>query len=384
MDNLEKQLSRLPKARLSAKADANIRLALHRAIWQDKLMFLRIWLSPSPRLAVLASVLIFLVVSMSLPVYAYASSSVTSDHFLYPVKRTVEKIELGLSFTPESKVETLIKISNHRLDEAFVLSEEKNDEALELSLNEAIILNQRAQEELKNAGEAKGVKIEKIINENKENQINKLKNVAEKIGVEAGDSVLEEVAVTLDYLKGDDENQDDVQEKETGNNNSFPISEEKMEERESSDVEQPVNGRQNQGNGNSVEKGNYYKKPAQSTQNKSNLEADLEGVRKGVEELKNDLQKGELEQESVDTMVERLDDRIKKAEILIEEEELEDADMIIRSTEAIRNNAKHFIKIKGSSENNASVSDDSGKEEPNEIQENSGNSSGGNGRNGRR
>lgn len=354
MDNLEKQLSRLPKARLGIKADASLRFKLHTAIWQDTLADFRVWLSPSPRFSAAVLILIFLITSMAVPVYAYESSLVTSEHFLFPVKRAVEKIELGLSISPKSKAETLVKISNHRLDEAVVLSKEKNNEALQKSLNEAIVSNQKAQEELLNAKKELSVKIDEIIGGAKEEQIKKLENVAENIGAEAEDEIIENVAVTMDFVKGYDKKNKEKSQNEGNNVNKVYEQEDKSEYDNKLDAalldekqeNLSDNSRDGKDNKDNIEQKKLYKKASPPKPDKKELENSLEEMKKEVEALKNDLGKEELEEKDVKSIVEKLDGRVEKVKKLLEEEELDEADTVLKSTQSIKNNAKSFIKTK--------------------------------------
>lgn len=373
MDNLEKQLNRLPKARLRVGADASLRLKLHLVIWRERLEGFRVWLSPSPRLAVAFLVLIFLFTTLSVPVYAYTSNSVTSEHFLYPVKQTVEKIELGLSLSPESKAETLVKISNHRLDEAVVLSNKKNSEALQKSLNEVVSLNQKAQDELLNAKKDLGVKIDEIIEESKEEQIKKLEKVAVNIGVEAEDDAIENVALTMDFVKSYSKNKKERPEYRKENFNTFPESDNKKEDgsiatTSEDEKQEALNEKNDKDNKNDESLKKMAEKISPTRQDKKDLENDLEEMKKGVETLKNDLKKEDLKESDVKIMVEKLDNRVEKVEKMIEEEELDDADAVLKSTQAIKNNAKSFIKMKSKTINNQKKDDN--KNESNSKNEN--------------
>ena len=62
---------------------------------------------------VVAGVLLMLLIIV--PGYAYASSSVTQGHLLYPVKTAIERVELNLSRTPEAQVKTYEKLAERRL-----------------------------------------------------------------------------------------------------------------------------------------------------------------------------------------------------------------------------------------------------------------------------
>ncbi len=58
--------------------------------------------------------------------YAYASSDVTPDSFLYPVKQGIERIEIGLAFSPTDKARKHLKMAFRRLDENDVLRDRIN------------------------------------------------------------------------------------------------------------------------------------------------------------------------------------------------------------------------------------------------------------------
>ena len=126
MDNLEKNLSQLPKPALSKKADVKIRAKIYQAMFlAGSKSFVRNFLHPHSLVVKISyvSLLVFVLLGGT-AVYAANNDHITPGHSLYPVKKTIENVEQQLSLTKKSQVETLNKFSERRLKEAVNLSEE--------------------------------------------------------------------------------------------------------------------------------------------------------------------------------------------------------------------------------------------------------------------
>jgi len=125
MENFEKYISDLPKAKLSVKADRKIKFRLYKLIALSKLedifsvFSLRsITFNRGVALAFGMLVVIFSATSF----YAYASNAVIPGSSLYPIKIAIEKIEQKIAVSNTAKIANYEKISNRRLEEAVSLS----------------------------------------------------------------------------------------------------------------------------------------------------------------------------------------------------------------------------------------------------------------------
>ncbi len=123
MDNLEKDLFNLPKAKLSHKADFKIKFKIYRFLFLSRLAKLKQSLfHPHSLLARISYVsLLILVVLGSTAVYAASNDHITTGDTFYPLKKTIENVEQQLSLTKKSQVDTLNKLSERRLKEAVNL-----------------------------------------------------------------------------------------------------------------------------------------------------------------------------------------------------------------------------------------------------------------------
>ncbi|MDQ5938328.1 MAG: hypothetical protein QG642_18 [Patescibacteria group bacterium] len=130
MENLEKQLSQLPKAEMSKKTDWKIKLKIYRFLLLKKIkIFSRTFLHPHSLLAKLSlSALVIIVFLGSTAVYAVNNDHITPGHTFYPLKKTIENVEQQLSLTEKAKVETLNKLSERRLKEALNMAEHEDSE----------------------------------------------------------------------------------------------------------------------------------------------------------------------------------------------------------------------------------------------------------------
>ena len=118
MDNLEKKLNNLPRARLRRRADLRIRFRLYAAILKKRLAPEKMRFSWNFR-ALAGSVLLLILIVV--PGYAYAGVNVVPGDFLYPLKMKLEEIELSLA-RKKKKVEIYAELSAKRLAEAKVLA----------------------------------------------------------------------------------------------------------------------------------------------------------------------------------------------------------------------------------------------------------------------
>lgn len=152
MDNLEKNLSQLPKMTLGKKADLRIKARIYRAMFfASGESFVHNFLHPHSLLAKISyvSLLIFVLLGGT-AVYAANNDHITPGHSLYPVKKTIENVEQQLSLTKKSKVETLNKLSERRLKEAVNLSAE-NLQSAENQVEQQKIISDNIQQTITEA-----------------------------------------------------------------------------------------------------------------------------------------------------------------------------------------------------------------------------------------
>lgn len=129
MEDLEKNLSSLPKYKLSKKADFKIKSKIYAFVFSKNLQkFAQAFFHPHSLVAKvsLVALMIFVVLSGT-AVYAVSNDHITPGSTLYPLKKTIENVEQKLSFTETAKVETLNKLSERRLKEALNMAEEEDD-----------------------------------------------------------------------------------------------------------------------------------------------------------------------------------------------------------------------------------------------------------------
>ncbi|MFA6253036.1 MAG: DUF5667 domain-containing protein [Patescibacteria group bacterium] len=126
MEDLEKQLSRLPKSELSKTADFKIKFKIRLFIFTKNLQkFGQTFFHPHSLMTKvsLVALLVFVVLGSTV-VYAVNNDNITPGHSFYPLKKTIENVEQQLSLTKTSQVDTLGKFSERRLKEALNLSQE--------------------------------------------------------------------------------------------------------------------------------------------------------------------------------------------------------------------------------------------------------------------
>ncbi len=151
MDNLEKQLNKLPRAKMNRRTDWCLKFKLYRMIIRGKLLAYQKSFSLKTIRPLPVALVILLTVLVAVPGFAYASPSVTREHVLYPVKKAIEKVELSLPASVEVKAKAYAKMADRRLAEAEYLSEqteEKNNIALRLTIEDAVELSVKAEEKI--------------------------------------------------------------------------------------------------------------------------------------------------------------------------------------------------------------------------------------------
>ncbi len=98
--------------------------------------------------------------SVGTSVYAYSSPSVTEGTVLYPVKQSLEKVQLRFVQSPEARAEFHTTMLERRIQEAEILSASTTvDENAEITLT-------AAEKEYTHSTEAIGGEIQKAVEEN--------------------------------------------------------------------------------------------------------------------------------------------------------------------------------------------------------------------------
>ncbi len=114
MEQFERQLNNLPKYKLTFKSKLITRFKLYRLMLGANYPIPAL-ASPYLRYTALSAILLLAVLG---PVFAYSSASVIPGSVLYPIKRSIEKIELSFANTPEKQVTLLAMFAEKRLKEA--------------------------------------------------------------------------------------------------------------------------------------------------------------------------------------------------------------------------------------------------------------------------
>ncbi len=393
MDNLEKELNKLPKARLSKRSDWRIRFNIYKKIINKELKQFRLGFFPA-RFNYLPAValILLLAIIITVPGYAYASSKVTLGHPLYPIKQVIENAELSLAKTGEQKAETYAKLAERRVAEAEVLSKENKEEAIVKTLSEAVRLanNASGQAALINK-EPERRTVQAGIEKSAEEQALALESVAKEVGIRGEERTIDSIALSLDAFRKDaranvkqTEEEEPSKHKDTfSQTSSTPrqIRESARKDYENIEIATPTLPRAvDMGKATSgPETKKEVKKEGQGQENinlpeinknKQTASLGLGEVKNQVENLRAELENDGFDPEDVKILFERLDEKIKNAEKSIKEEKNDNLEKVLESTEALTNNAKHFIKQKKAV--NSAV-EDSG-----ELEANKENSSGSN------
>lgn len=203
---IEQLLSGLPKQKLSRLADLKIRLRLKRVqvalAWQSAdLSLAKGWQ------AGLAAVLIFLVGLSGTSVYAYSSDKVNRQSRLYPLKRTIEKIETTAVRNPAGKSSLQAKLTSRRLAEARTLIENSSDisvvsDDLDKTLAEARKNIKSTNEDIESIeNEVDQERIANLLRDKNQKHARSLEQIASRLPLDDDDKVIDAVATTLEDLE---------------------------------------------------------------------------------------------------------------------------------------------------------------------------------------
>lgn len=297
MDNLEKQLNNLPKKKLSMRADYSLRFKLYKAMWQKNIDMYVQYFSFKKHLPPLIAALVLISLIVGVPGYAYANENITSAHYLYGVKKAIEKIEFVFAFSEEKKQEKQEKFIAKRFNEAEILSQntgsKKHDLALVETINEAMELR-------------------KEITEKEIKEIQALTQIANTVGIKAEEEVLDVVAEALEAVK---KAQPDDKEKKKNINNKPRV--------ESQNIAAPNASLQN-----------------------NDIKQTINIIQDEIKKLNDDLENNGYLRQDIKILNKHLEKKIEKAEDAVEKNNINAAGVIINTTEALTNNAKYFLKEK--------------------------------------
>lgn len=374
MNNLEKQLNKLPRARLGKVADLKIRLRLYYFIISEKLALMKkafVIRRTSFSYAVVAIIILSLVVVV--PGYAYASPDVIPGHVLYPVKRGLENIELNLPSAPENKAETYVKMADRRLAEAKAISETEEDEikpsVLAQTINEAVEMNYKAKEEIALVKESKKAKeVKSKVSEAQEEQVETLITIAQTVGVEAEESVLDSVALALESISAssdqteeypEDAISEDVEKDEVGEEakkikDDNRKVEQKAKKKKTRDIKSWIKKWTTPSSKDIDEEIEPEDFPATDApeneevkeDKKEDVKQSLDNLEQDIIQLKEDLPNNKFRNDDIKKLFERLDIKFEKAQDAYEQNDHDKFNEIEQSTEALTNNGKYFLRFK--------------------------------------
>lgn len=339
MINIEEQLNKLPKGKLSRQTDFKLHITFLKLKLQKQSVnfnFLSAFRKMSP--AIIAMILLLSLVY--LPYYAYASENVIRGNILYPIKQGIEKIELVLADTPAKKVAVMAKLAERRLAETEKLSEDESmaaNDNLAATINEITNLTTEAAFEAKsklNPDEKK--EVDDKIFQIKERQLEKMEKIANKFGLKASDDLLDSLAVNIDDLKKD---------KQVKNNFSEVLSTVKISTstRNLNFIPQAVNRLSSSSASTST--ATAKRGGAGSKIDQKIIFESWNNANKQINTLKVKLLDEGIGEKEFNDLFIKLDDRLSKAQAAINYGNFNQANGLIKSTEALSNNAKHFLRF---------------------------------------
>ncbi|PLX20870.1 hypothetical protein C0584_03740 [Candidatus Parcubacteria bacterium] len=312
MDKLNIKLNKLPRARMGFGKRTKLKFSLYVLIWQKKSRLFLLGLKNLKHVP--AALLVLLSLVFSIPAYAYNSPRVTEGHILYPVKKVIEEVEIKTASTEIEIAQKYEKFSERRLDEAKVISEnidsDEDRENLSKTIEAAVELQAKAEVTTKYVpGKALGLE--------KNMQREKLNSIAEAVGIEEKEELIEDIAEAMDQI--------DLKEKQT-----------KFFQERLRNASTTINTKENE-------------RKEQKKENFDDLDYSqkAEELKESINSLKTEFTSEDFEEKDLETLFERLDRRVEKVDESIGEKDSKNINGLINSTKAITNNAEHFIKKKG-------------------------------------
>jgi hypothetical protein len=349
MTDLEKKLNGLPKARLSRLADLRIRYRLFQHSLYSALPGKAAvsWPKISLFKQAFAAVMIVIFIVSGTSVYAYSNDRVTRGNVLYPLKRGVERIELSLAVNPRSKVVVLNKLARRRLIEAQLIGQviassaqatslgsssdqavamgeplSAEDESLDKNLNETI--NEAAEqmaeaddqsEQLGDTEKEQAV-LERLADAD-EDHVVRLEELAGTVGIDARETVVDRVAVTLDQAR----------------------------RRQKSVLRRLDTGR-GQTPGAHLPASSVRASTVPAIANERvDAENSLGRMKDKIDLMRGDLTRKNAPPKALDRLIENLNAKIKNTEKAINDGDFKQAGKLLEKTEALTNNSDHFLKL---------------------------------------
>lgn len=379
--DIEKVLKKLPQPKLSRLADWRIRLQIYRHIWQKRFISWRIsWhkviVLQSNRLAYALIVLVLFCLVVVIPGFAYASPEVTRGHWLYPVKQAIEKVELAFPQSAPAKVATYEKMAERRLAEAAVLTKKpeiKKPQAIVETIKEAVAFSDKAVVAVQQiATSTEKDKLDNLITAKQDEHMAELSAVAAQVGPANDDTVVDTIALALDKIKQVKVRTDkkikfqrlpgllpklEIEQSATSTVATSTIITE-PEEAKQVDEQTILEATATKALKEIPEGKNrpkiwqFTKEKSTTTpqkienKNKAIVQENIENMKANIKTLKSNLESKPFDQNDVTALINRLNSKIKKAGQALNSGNLNQADDLLKTTEALTNNAEHFIKPK--------------------------------------
>jgi hypothetical protein len=334
MNNFEKQLNNLPKGRLSRRADLMIRQKLMNAGLKQSFFGLKFNFFPIPSLrpALAMVVILVLVFSGVTSAYAYNSDQITRASMLYPVKRGLETIESRFATTPAAQVQFHNKLAERRIAEAQFLSDVSSASTTASTTDGTTPVQLRyenefndtlsdADNEIDQANQQAGrisnpTELDQsltLLSDSHLNDLDKIKAMAEGVGLEADDRTTDNIALVLDNIKN-------------------------HQQRIVRAISQ-FNGDLNKAG----EDGTSTNETKVSTTTEAN--SSLDQVKGETSNLQIELsQGGRVTAKQIRRLTERLNKKVDQAQSAIQNGDLNKFNGLLRATEALTNNGQHFLR----------------------------------------
>ncbi|MCX6796786.1 MAG: DUF5667 domain-containing protein [Candidatus Falkowbacteria bacterium] len=348
MVDIEKKLKQLPLAKLSKRVDIFLRFKFWQLSWQHSFSKLSgaLVIKKSIPVAIIISLLAMVI---GLPYYAYASSQVVRGDILYPVKQVIERVELNLAQTPEKKVEVYNKLAERRLSEIETLSNQQTttttEDNLAATIDEMGVLTTQASTQIASspASSSQQQPAAKIVRL-KEKQLIKMEEIANQRGLSANDKLLDSLALALDDLKQGKKEKDAL-------NTRVPFIQISTSSKAYYDLRFSRPGRASTTIATTTASSTVASKPGreepgrgQAKFNQEIIVGSLFTAKERVGLLRNSLSAEAIATSEMENLFIKLNTRLEKAQSAIDSGNFNQAQGLIKSTDALSNNAKQFLK----------------------------------------
>lgn len=337
MKNIEEQLKNLPKAKMPLTADLKIRIMIYRLQWRKYAEKQNIFRLFSRKMAYAFASVLLLASTVSVPAFAYASPGVVKGNPFYPLKILLEKAELAIPKSNEAEAKIYEKNVSRRLAEAEILSKQtggKTADYLVETVNQAQTDKEKASAIISGLGETKDAGLLKKIDQTEKQQEALIKQVAQNVGLEASDKVVNSVSLMISTIS-DKANKADkrLDSEETspkgnvGDSKGMRNVEQRRTEATSSES-MPIPDTRDE---------------AIATQTpKSPI--DLGAEKKKLDEMAKTIKQDDFPGKGADTLRAKLETRNKKTSQALDEGNLGKAEELIKESHRLMDNAKFFLK----------------------------------------